>query len=268
MDPATDIGQIELALRQTHARLRTEEQRRLEAETQKDDFYAMTVHDLKQPLTSLKAAVDLLFSEEEIKRFSKDQIRSLSAIAGASLHRLNAMVIDILNTAKMKSRDYAPEKGRIALADFMRECAGENSASVKAANKKWSFSLPEDLGDTWIFGDHDMLKRVIGNLVLNAIQYTPEGGAIKLGVRLSSADKATIYVSDEGEGIPDGFREEIFKKYQGLGKSSKNIGLGLAFCKMVADTHSARIDVRSELGKGTEMSFVVPVSRGAGFKPQ
>ncbi|OIN99131.1 MAG: hypothetical protein AUJ51_13520 [Elusimicrobia bacterium CG1_02_56_21] len=103
------------------------------------------------------------------------------------------------------------------------------------------------------------------DLVLNAIQYTPEGGAIKLGARLSPDEKAAaIYVSDEGEGIPDSFREEIFKKYQGLGKSSRNIGLGLAFCKMVAETHSARMDVRSEMGKGTEVSFVTPVSRRAG----
>jgi len=267
IDPATDIGKIELALRQTHARLREEEQRRKEAETQKDDFFAMTVHDLKQPLTSLKAAMDLLFSEEEVKRFTKDQIHSLSGIAGTSIRMLNSMVVDVLNTAKMKSRDYAPVKDRLSLADFMRECAEENSASVKAANKRWKFSLPEGIGDTWLFGDHDMLKRVIGNLVLNAIQYTPEGGAIRLGVRLPSDDRAYIYVSDEGEGIPDSFREEIFKKYQGLGKSSKNIGLGLAFCRMVAETQSARMDVRSEMGKGTEVSFIIPVSRGAGLKP-
>ena len=264
MDPLTDIGRIAFALRETHSRLKTEERRRIEAESQKDDFFAMTVHDLKQPLTSLKAATDLLFSEEEVKNFSKEQVRSLATIARTSLRMLNSMIVDVLNMAKIKSRDYTPEKNRVSLAEFMRECAEENSVSVKAANKKWRFSLPEDIGDTWIFGDHDMLKRVIGNLVLNAIQYTPEAGAIKLGVRFSSADKAAIYVSDEGEGIPDSFREEIFKKYRGLGKSSKNIGLGLAFCKMVADTHSARIDVISEIGKGTEVSFVMPVSRGAG----
>ncbi|MFA6433722.1 MAG: HAMP domain-containing sensor histidine kinase [Elusimicrobiales bacterium] len=263
LDPRTDIGKIAYALRETHSRLKAEEARRREAETQKDDFFAMTVHDLKQPLTSLKAAIDLLFSEEDVKSFSKEQVRSLSAIAGTSLRMLNSMVVDVLNTAKMKSRDYTPEKNRITLNEFMRECAEENSASVKAANKKWRFSLPEDIGNAWIFGDHDMLKRVIGNLVLNAIQYTPEGGAIKLGVRLSAADKAAIYVSDEGEGIPDSFREEIFKKYQGMGKSSKNIGLGLAFCKLVADTHAARIDVQSEIGKGTEVSFVMPVSHAA-----
>ena len=262
-DPRTDIGKIAYALRETHSRLKAEEIRRREAETQKDDFFAMTVHDLKQPLTSLKAAIDLLFSEEDVKSFSKDQVRSLSTIAGTSLRMLNSMVVDVLNTAKMKSRDYTPEKNRLSLNEFMRECAEENSVSVKAAGKKWHFSLPEDIGNAWLFGDHDMLKRVIGNLVLNAIQYTPEGGAIKLGVRLSAADKAAIYVSDEGEGIPDSFREEIFKKYQGMGKSSKNIGLGLAFCKMVADTHAARIDVQSEMGKGTEVSFVIPVSRAA-----
>ncbi len=261
LDPGTDIGKIAYALRETHSRLKAEEIRRREVETQKDDFFAMTVHDLKQPLTSLKAAIDLLFSEEDVKSFSKDRVRSLSAIAGTSLRMLNSMVVDVLNTAKMKSLDYVPEKNRLSLSEFMRECAEENFASVKAANKKWHFSLPEDIGNSWIFGDQDMLKRVVGNLVLNAIQYTPEGGAIKLGVRFSSADKAAIYVSDEGEGIPDNFREEIFKKYQGMGKSSRNIGLGLAFCKMVADTHAARIDVQSETGKGTEVSFVIPVSR-------
>ena len=268
LDPRTDIGRIALSLRETHARLKAEERRRKEAETQKDDFFAMTVHDLKQPLTSLKAATDLLFSEEEVKNFSKEQVRSLATIARTSLRMLNSMVVDVLNMAKIRSRDYTPEKNRVPLAEFMRECAEENSISVKAANKKWRFSLPEDIGDTWIFGDHDMLKRVIGNLVLNAIQYTPEGGAIKLGLRFPSADRAAIYVSDEGEGIPDNFREEIFKKYQGLGKSSKNLGLGLAFCKMVADTHSARIDVISEVGKGTDVSFVIPASRGAGADAQ
>lgn len=257
----TDTGKIAFALRDAHARLKEEKARRLEAETLKDDFFAMTVHDLKQPLTALKAATDLLFSEEEIKNFSKEQIRSLSKIAGTSLRMLNSMVVDVLNMAKIRSRDYSPEKDRLPLAAFMQECAAENSASVKAAGKKWLFSLPEDMGETWIFADHDMVKRVVGNLVLNAIQYTPQGGAIKLGVRFPSPDRAAIYVSDEGEGIPDGFREEIFKKYKGMGKSSKNIGLGLAFCRMVAESHSALMDVRSEMGKGTEVSFVIPVSR-------
>jgi len=267
LDPRTDTGKVAAALRDLHARLRAEEKKRIEAETQKDDFFAMTVHDLKQPLTSLKAAIDLLFSEEEIKDYSKEQIRSLSSIAATSLRMLNSMVVDVLNTAKIKSRGYSSEKERLPLAGFMRECAEENSASVTAAGKKWRFSMPEDTADAWLFADHDMLKRVVGNLVLNAIQYTPEGGVIKLGLRFPSPGKAAIYVSDEGAGIPDDFREQIFEKYRGLGKSSKNIGLGLAFCRLVAETHSAIMDVQSEPGKGTEVSFIIAVSRNGAGEP-
>lgn len=262
-DTDTDTGKISYALTELHTRLRSEEKLRREAETQKEDFFAMTVHDLKQPLTSLKAAMDLLLSEEDRKSYTEDQVRSLSDIAKTSLKMLNTMVVDILNTSKLNSPDYHLEKERISLSAFMRECADENSASVKAAGKQWSFSMPEDTGNAWIFGDHDMIKRVVGNLVMNAIQYTPEGGAIKLGVRFTSGNNVAIYVSDEGEGIPDNFREQIFEKYRGMGKSSKNIGLGLAFCRLVAEKHSAVMDVRSKEGKGTEMSFVIPVSRGS-----
>ncbi len=258
----TDTGKISFALTELHTRLRAEEKLRKESEAQKEDFFAMTVHDLKQPLTSLKAAMDLLLSEEDRRSFNEDQARSLSDIAKTSLKMLNTMVVDILNTSKLNSPGYLLEKERISLSGFMRECAEENAASVKAAGKKWSFSMPEDTGNAWIFGDHDMIKRVVGNLVMNAIQYTPEGGAVTLGLRFIPGDKASIYVSDEGEGIPDNFREEIFTKYRGMSKSSKNIGLGLAFCRLVAERHSAAMDVRSEAGKGTEVSFVIPVSRG------
>jgi signal transduction histidine kinase len=263
MSPDGETGKVVSALRELHSRLKTEEKLRREAETQKEDFFAMTVHDLKQPLTSLKAAIDLLFSEEDRKSFTEEQIRGLSNIARTSLRMLNTMVVDILNTAKLNSRDYAPEKERISLSGLMRDCADENAISVKSSGKKWLFSMPEDIGEAWVFGEYDMLKRVVGNLVLNAIQYTPEGGSIKLGLRFLQGDKAAIYVSDEGEGIPDSFREEIFKKYSGMGKSSKNMGLGLAFCRLVAEAHSAKMDVRSKAGKGTEVSFVIPVSRGA-----
>jgi len=266
LDSPDDIGKVASVIYEMHARLRAEEKRRIEAETKKDDFFAMTIHDLKQPLTSLKAALGILLPEEERKNCGEKQIHSLSAVANASLKALTTMVVDVLNLAKLNSRDYLPEKERIPLAGFMRECADENSLSVKAAGKEWSFSLPENIGDAWIFGDNDLIKRVVGNLVLNAIQYTPEGGTIKLGLRLVSRNKAAIYVSDEGEGIPDNFREEIFQKYQGMGKSPKNIGLGLAFCKMVAESHSGTIEVKSEAGKGTEMGLVIPVSVGSAGK--
>lgn len=267
VNSGTDIGRIAVALREMHARLRAEETLRKQAETQKDDFFAMTVHDIKQPLTSLKAALDMLFSDEDREAMDKAQANRLSQMAAASLKTLNTMVVDVLNMAKLNSLDYTPVKERVHLAEFLRECAGENLISVKAAGKKWFFSMPEDIGNTWLFGDRDLIKRLMGNLVLNAIQYTPEGGSIKMGARFLSSEKAALYISDDGAGIPDNFREQIFQKYRGLGKSAKNIGLGLAFCQMVAKVHSAVLDVRSETGKGTEISLVIAISRGLEAKP-
>ena len=217
------------------------------------------MHDLKQPVTALKASMDLLLSDEDRKLYDKKQVEGLTKIARTSLAMLTTMITDVLNTAKLNNPQYQPERERINLESFLKECAPENAASVAAAGKRWEYEVGPELAGCWIFGDTDLIRRVIGNLVLNAIQYTPEGGAIKLGARLHDADRAAIYVSDEGEGIPDSFRQEIFKKYSTMSRSSKNLGLGLAFCKMAADRHSAFLDVRSEAGKGTEIRFVVPV---------
>jgi len=260
----SDTGNIASTLKDLHGRLRREEGRRLEAEAQRNDFFEMTVHDLKQPVTALKAAMDLLLSEEERKSYSPKQVESLSNIARTSLSLLTTMISDVLNTAKLNNPQYQPERERVDLEAFLKDCAPENAASVAAAGKKWEYEFPPELSGCWIFGDQDLIRRVVGNLVLNAIQYTPEGGKIKLGARLHDADRAAIYVSDEGQGIPDGFRQEIFKKYSTMSRSSKNLGLGLAFCKLAADRHSAFLDVHSQQGKGTEISFVIPVYCPAG----
>ncbi len=254
-----DTGTIARTLRDLHARLRQEEARRLEAEAQKNDFFEMTVHDLKQPATALKAALDLLLSEEEARSFTPEQLASLRQIARTSLAMLNTMIADVLNTSRLNDPASVIQKERVPLGGFLRECAAENSASVTAAGKRWSLDLPDGADGAWMFADRDILRRVVGNLVLNAIQYTPEGGAIRLGAELRDG-RAAIYVSDDGAGIPENFRQEIFKKFSTMGKSPRNLGLGLAFCKLAADRHSAVIEVRSEVGKGTEISFVIPVS--------
>lgn len=256
-----DTGTIARTLSDLHSRLKQEQELRADAEADRNDFFEMTVHDLKQPVTALKAALDLLLSDKERRGLAPAQLEMLKEIARKSLSMLTTMIADVLNTAKLSSPGYQPERERIDLLDFLKSCVPENEASVLAAGKKWGFEASPELTGAWIFGDADLIRRVIGNLALNAIQYTPEGGAIKLGARLRDRDSAAIYVSDEGEGIPDNFREEIFRKYSTMSKSSKNIGLGLAFCKLAAERHSAFLDVRSERGKGTEISFVIPAYR-------
>lgn len=258
--PDTDIGKISGALANLHRDLMEERTRRENIDALKDDFFAMTVHDLKQPITVLKAAMSLILDSEEMKDIDQKHQERMIYLAKISVSQLTAMIGDLLNISRLSNPDVPLEKERIALGDLLNACAEEWMVVVKSSDRKWSFNLPDDIKDCWIYGENVLLRRVVGNFILNAIQYTPEKGHITLGARFRDREKAEIYVSDEGYGIPDSFREEIFKKYKTMSKTGKNVGLGLAFCRMVAERHLAFIDVNSAPGKGTEMMLIIPVS--------
>ena len=261
MEP--DISDIAATLRRLHSDLRSEAKKRKELEELKNDFFAMTVQDMKQPVASLKGSLDMLLPEEERRQHSEKVLLELAYIAQASVARLNTMVGDLLTVAKLTGSEFPLNKEHIALDDFLAKCAEENSASVAAAGKKWLFAPPADENkNSRIYADPDIISRVIGNLVQNAIQYTPTGGHIVMGANLAPGDdKVEVYVRDDGAGIPENYRKEMFQKFKTLSTNGKNLGLGLAFCKMAADRHGAVMTVKSELGKGTEISFLIPVSR-------
>ncbi|OGS06939.1 MAG: hypothetical protein A2270_00695 [Elusimicrobia bacterium RIFOXYA12_FULL_51_18] len=256
----SEMGELSAAFRDFHDTLVEERNLRKETETLNHDFFAMTVHDLKQPITVLKAVNEFMLEEINEGAYGKNGMGRIAHLAKDSLSRLNGMVEDILNIAKLSDKDIPVQKERIMLESLIKESAEENSAIVIASGRKWSVEILPKIKDWCIYGDDVLIRRVIGNLVLNAIHYTPEGGKIKLGVRSQGKDNVELFVRDTGVGIPEKFREEIFKKYTSLSKTAKNVGLGLAFCKLVADRHSARLDVRSEPGKGTEISITIPVS--------
>lgn len=265
----SEMGELSAAFRDFHDTIAEERNLRKETETLNHDFFAMTVHDLKQPITVLKAVNELMLEAITGRAYGKKEMDRISYLAKDSLNRLNGMVEDILNISKLSSKDIPVQKERIMLECLVKESAEENSASVGAAGRKWSVELMPGIKDSCIYGDDVLLRRVIGNLVLNAIHYTPEGGEIKLGVRPRGKDSVELFVRDTGAGIPEKFREEIFRKYTSLSKTAKNVGLGLAFCKLVADRHGADINVRSEEGKGTEISLTIPIfAAEAGHIPE
>ncbi|OGS14381.1 MAG: hypothetical protein A2234_10475 [Elusimicrobia bacterium RIFOXYA2_FULL_58_8] len=256
----SEMGQLSAAFKGFHDTIAEEKNLRKETETLNHDFFAMTVHDLKQPITVLKAVNELMLEAITGRAYGKKEMDRISYLANDSLRRLNGMVEDILNISKLSCNDIPVQKERIMLESLIKESAEENSATVGASGRKWSVEIMPGIKDYCIYCDDVLIRRVIGNLVLNAIHYTPEGGEITLGVRPQAKGSVELFVRDTGVGIPEKFREEIFKKYASLSKTAKNVGLGLAFCKLVADRHGAGINVRSEQGKGTEISIVLPIS--------
>jgi signal transduction histidine kinase len=260
VDSESEVGRLSSAFSELHSGLKDERARRKELEDNRKDFFAMAVHDLKQPLTVLKAVNEMVLeSAQSGPDGDKRDLGRISELSGESIERLSDMVEDLLNISRLDSPDIPLDKRRIGLSSFLRGCSRDFSAAAERAGRKWVFSDESGEG-AWIYGDEKLLKRLVGNLVMNAVQYTPEGAAIHLGARLAEEGHVEIYVRDEGVGIPEELREAIFEKYRTFSDSNRNVGLGLAFCKMAAERHSGRIKVSSETGKGTEIAVSLPVS--------
>ena len=133
----------------------------------------------------------------------------------------------------------------------------------QAEKKRIDFTLDEDRYLPPIFVDKRYITRAIGNIVQNAVKYTPEGGRVTIGAHFmpGGQDSVVISVSDTGPGIPEHDRDKIFEKYyRSKGTSGvKGSGLGLAIAKTIVEAHCGRIELESEPGKGSTFRIVLPI---------
>ena len=114
-----------------------------------------------------------------------------------------------------------------------------------------------------IWVDADMLRRVLINLMENAVKYSPPGSLIEVGAA-AEGDQVHFWVQDRGKGIPTEQQEVIFEKYTRLRRepSTKGLGLGLAFCKLAVEAHGGKIWVDSPPGSGSRFQFTLPIHTG------
>jgi signal transduction histidine kinase len=103
-----------------------------------------------------------------------------------------------------------------------------------------------------------MIRRVLINLLENAIKFSPREGQISIGV-MQIEEGIKIWVQDSGPGIQADKLDEIFEKFARIDTSQKGLGLGLAFCRMAIEGHGGEISVDSKLGKGSQFNFILPV---------
>jgi signal transduction histidine kinase len=130
---------------------------------------------------------------------------------------------------------------------------------VENKNQEISMLVPKDLPGVWV--DEDMLRRVLTNLLENAVKYTPTGSKIYLGAR-QDGEMVLMWVQDTGPGIPPDERERIFDKFTRLHGSGgpKGLGLGLAFCRLAVEAHGGQIWVEDGPEIGACFKFTLPTS--------
>lgn len=231
-------------------------QRVLELEALRDSLIHMIVHDLRTPLTSIIGSLQTVEQSE----YELDTTRYVVPIALTSAQELLEMVNTLLDINKMESGSMTLNLTEV---NFV-EVAHQAIAQVRGLLDEYEHHFEEELHvQRSVLADADLLRRVVVNLLGNAIKFSPSGSHIKL---VASTDESglTFSVHDNGPGIPVEDQERIFEKFgqaatreQGRKHST---GLGLTFCKMVAEAHGGRIWLQSQVGKGSVFYVFIPTT--------
>ncbi|HBF38885.1 MAG TPA: PAS domain-containing sensor histidine kinase [Firmicutes bacterium] len=223
-------------------------------ETMRKDFVANVSHELKTPLTSIKGFIETLLDGAVNQH---ETAMKFLTIIYQEAERLNNIIHDLLDLSKLESGRTELRKASIDLNDLLSEII----LSVENRLHEKNLELKKDLQATIIFGDEDLLREVILNLLDNAIKYTPENGSILIGSHETS-EGVVFYIKDNGLGVPKESLPRIFERFyrvdKGRSRAMGGTGLGLAIVKHIIERHGGKVSVVSELGKGSQFSFVIP----------
>lgn len=257
----SEIGALSRAFLDLHRRLKEEGARRRTMEAQRDDMINMLVHDLKHPLTIFRMSMSILKDIGETSHAAG--FATALSLATRSTARMEAMLDGVLQAAVMENAPRPPERVRTPIVDFVKTCAAEDALIVKASKRPWSLEIDPGLEGSWILAHPAMLRRLVGNLVLNAVDHAPEGTPVTFGARRAEKDASSveIFVSNAASQIQMEPEAMLRGKYHSSGDNS-HAGLGLAFCRLAAKSHSGRIGARLRDDGQVVFSVIIPMGRG------
>ncbi|MBI4749381.1 MAG: hypothetical protein HY774_12890 [Acidobacteria bacterium] len=229
----------------------------------KVNFTAMLVHDLKSPLSVVKATLELFEVEESIQQST---LMPLVTASERSIDKILALINEVLEVFRSETQGITLRKSFIDTEKLLRECAEEARVAAAAHTISVTYRIEPDLPS--LFADQEKLGRVFSNLFSNAIKFTQPGGGIVLESRTvqgqgveTGITKLLITITDTGEGIPAEDLPYLFDPYHQAqsGKARLGVGLGLAIVKRIVAAHGGNISVRSQLGVGTSFTIMLPI---------
>ena len=219
------------------------------------EFIADVSHELKTPITSIMGYADTLLEEEYDK---ETQSKFLNVIASEA-RRMAKLVTDLLTLSRNDSNRNVVRPEQFDLGELVKKCQDKLAIEIKKKNHEVKSFVTADVPP--VYADKDDIERVVLNILTNSIKYTKEGGEIKIYVGFVYND-AYIKVFDNGIGIPEEDLNRIFERFYRVDKARSRemggTGLGLSIAKDLLDRNGGSIDIKSEVGKGTEVVIKVP----------
>jgi two-component system phosphate regulon sensor histidine kinase PhoR len=220
------------------------------------DFIANVSHELRTPLTVVNGFLETLIDAQSENGTTRQHHLQLMHEQAQRMHRL---VEDLLTLSRLESRETPVADEVVDVRQLVREVADEARALSLGRHQ-----IDVDLTPGFVRGSREELRSAFGNIVSNAVRYTPDGGSISLAWR-EDASGGRFEVSDTGLGVaPDHIprlTERFYRVDKSRSRETGGTGLGLAIVKHVLLRHGGHLDVQSEIGRGSTFSAVLPVER-------
>jgi two-component system sensor histidine kinase/response regulator len=214
----------------------------------REEMANMIVHDMRSPLTAILGYVEFL--RRDVARRSRHD--DLEAIADQA-RRLNALATDLLLLAKMQSGKLVLHLATVDIAELVRSVAINHTLAARARDVRVVVDAPAKACPLHL--DSSLFERVVDNLLSNGLKFAPTGSTVTVRVRHAPRRDVSVslQVLDEGPGVPPEYRTRIFDQFEVIAmrrEGLEQVGLGLAFCRMVVEAHGGRISVSDNAPSG------------------
>ncbi|WP_339225437.1 HAMP domain-containing sensor histidine kinase [Paenibacillus sp. FSL H8-0332] len=218
----------------------------------KDDFISSISHELRTPLTSIKGWSETLVSGG----YDPEETKLGVGIISRESDRLIGLVEEILDFSKLQQNEMKLSMGQVDIKVLLQETLLNIWAK---AEKKRIHLLLECEETIFIKGDANRLKQVFLNLVDNAVKFSPEDSSIVLSAERLSGTEMTVTVRDSGIGISEVHLSRVRDRFFQVDALNGGTGLGLAISQQIVELHNGKLEMDSELGKGTQVTVILPL---------
>ena len=260
-----EIGKLANAFNKTTAALARIKDERRELDSAKTEFLSITSHELRTPITPMKAQLQML-EKDYFGKLTDKQKESLSIII-RNTDRLDNIIVDFLEISRIEAARLKFNFVEVNLAETVRETVKFMEGFGKEKNIELVVKTDEL---PTIEADPDRVSQILRNLITNAIKFSQENSKIEVEAKLREND-ILFSVRDYGTGITPGDQIRIFEPFYQVEQHSKRkyggTGLGLAICRGIVESQNGKIWVDSKIGKGSKFSFTIPLEPVRDIKP-
>jgi len=227
----------------------------------REEVLGVVAHDLRNPLSLIVTTTELL-QEEDLEPTKRKQILDIAMRAGKQMNRL---IEDLLDTVHLQSGKLSLDLEDVEVCSVLRQAEETFRPMAEKRRIQLKSNVPPD--KIWVHADPLRVSQVLGNLLGNALKFTPENGSVMYGATVSNGDIA-FYVTDTGPGVPEEQRAHLFEQFWQARKNDKRgVGLGLTIAKGIVDAHGGRIWCDSKVGSGSTFSFTLPAPKALTLTP-